>query len=279
MTVNIVLTTIGANISHLDVLYSSDGINYTLLHSSVAKSNFAPPTGLNVTVPAGTIYIRVQSSLGVCDESIDLVIVQCTTTTTTTLASTTTTTTTIATPTTTTTTTAGDGPTTTTTTTLEQPPTTTTTTTAEEVPPTTTTTTTTEEVTTTTTTTTLLVEINCDEDMLMTFWSRQPAEANTWEVYIELPVPAPDTYIFRVSFSATRNDVPDTISSYLDVTISEGDYVGQKLDGTPAYHVANIVGEDWTVTSFEISSVTPDDGIFVYEACLTTTTTTTTIGD
>lgn len=156
MTVNIVLTTIGANISHLDVLYSSDGINYTLLHSSVAKSNFAPPTGLNVTVPAGTIYIRVQSSLGVCDESIDLVIVQCTTTSTTTLAGTTTTTTTVAIPTTTTTTTAGDGPTTTTTTTLEQPPTTTTTTTAEEVPPTTTTTTTEEVIPPTTTTTTTI---------------------------------------------------------------------------------------------------------------------------
>lgn len=164
-----------------------------------------------------------------------------------------------------------------TTTTTVAPPTTTTSTTSAPTTTTTTsggttTTTTTSEVTTTTTT--LLVEINCDEDMLMTFWSRQPAEANTWEAYIELPVPAPDTYIFRVSFSATRNDVPDTISSYLDVTISEGDYVGQKLDGTPAYHVANIVGEDWTVTSFEISSVTPDDGIFVYEACLTTTTTT-----
>ena len=166
-----------------------------------------------------------------------------------------------------------------TTTTTVAPPTTTTSTTSEVTTTTTTsdgttTTTTTGEVTTTTTT--LLIDLNCDEDILMTFWSRRPTEANAWEAYIELPVPAPDTYTFRITFSAIRNDVPDSISSHLDVVINEGDYVGQTLDSSPAYHVADITGEDWTVTSFEISSVTPDDGIFVYEACLTTTTTTTT---
>lgn len=282
MTVNIVLTTIGANISNLKVECSSDGINYSLLHASIPKSSFLSP-GLNVVVPAGTTHIRVTSVGGVCDDSIDLEIVQCTTTSTTTLAGTTTTTTTVATPTTTTTTTAGDGPTTTTTTTVDGTTTTTTssssTTTTSTSSSTTTTTTTSEP--TTTTTTTLLIEINCDEDMLMVFWNRQPIEGNTWEAYIELPVPAPlpvdDSYIFTVEFTATRNDVPDTITHQLDVEIKGGEYVGQTFD--PDYHIANIIAEDWTVTSYQIVSVVPNDGIFVYEACLTTTTTTTTIGD
>lgn len=161
-----------------------------------------------------------------------------------------------------------------TTTTTVAPPTTTTSTTSAPTTTTTTvggttTTTTTSEVTTTTTT--LLVELNCDEDILMTFWSRQPDESNVWEAYIELPVPAPQTYTFTVEFSAIRNDVVDSITHQMDVVITAGNYVGQTFS---MYHVANIVGEDWTVTSFEISSVTPDDGIFVYEACLTTTTTT-----
>lgn len=166
-----------------------------------------------------------------------------------------------------------------TTTTTVAPPTTTTSTTSAPTTTTTTsggttTTTTTSEVTTTTTT--LLIEINCDEDMLMVFWNRQPIEGNTWEAYIELPVPAPlpvdDSYIFTVEFTATRNDVPDTITHQLDVEIKGGEYVGQTFD--PDYHIANIIAEDWTVTSYQIVSVVPDDGIFVYGACLTTTTTT-----
>ena len=162
-----------------------------------------------------------------------------------------------------------------TTTTTTVAPTTTTTTTSGPTTTTTTidgTTTTTTTVEVTTTTTTLLIDLNCDEDILMTFWSRQPDENNTWEAYIELPVPSPKDYTFVVEFSATRNDVPDSITHQMNVVILTGNYVGQTFS---MYHVGNVVGEDWTITSYQIVSVTPDDGIFVYEACLTTTTTTT----
>jgi hypothetical protein len=103
MSIFLQLTLVGEDVGNTFSLFSNADNYTTAFSTGVSKSSLL--TGYTTSAPTGTTVVRVQSTSGVCDNYVTIVLIEPTTTTTTSSTSTTTTSTT-STSTTTTTTTA-----------------------------------------------------------------------------------------------------------------------------------------------------------------------------
>ncbi len=135
--------------------------------------------------------------------------------------------------------------------------TTTTTTTAEP-----TTTTTTIPPTTTTTTTAESFTID-NTDYGMSFNNYLPGSANVWEAWITFPHALSRQYTITFDFSATRNDTTGSHSGQVVVTANIGE---QYVSGSSSVGLAQDQAEDWTIDSYSVTSIVPNDGIYDFEA-------------
>ena len=130
--------------------------------------------------------------------------------------------------------------------------------------------TTTSTSTSTTTTTTTAYQFGCT-DFGVAFSNYQPGSQNLWEAGIYLPANAVEYTVFEIYFTATRNDEPDSYYGTINIPVLAGTDSGT---ATSLAGLAQDFAEQWTVDTWEITGVLPDNGYYIVISCPTTTTTT-----
>ena len=121
--------------------------------------------------------------------------------------------------------------------------------------------------TTTTTTSTTLAPSAANVDCSnygVAFDNYSPGGANEFSANIYLPVAATTNYVFTIAFEADRTDTQGTIFDNITINIGTGQFSG---NGVNSAGLSQEVGENYTMVSYNILSIVPNDGKYTFDPC------------